>query len=337
MALAGRVTIEQVESRALQGNPLGDPHVREIPVYLPPGYDASAASYPVVYWLHGFTGIGLSAINAGPWVPSLPECMERVIASGAPPAILVMADGFTRFGGSQYLNSEATGRYEDFVSSELVAHTDRRFRTLASRAHRGIAGKSSGGYGALALAMRHPDIFGAAASHSGDMLFEACYMPDFWKFCNITARYGGVDAFLRAFLEMPKKTNDAVTAVNIAAMAMAYSPNPARLPWRFDLPFDPHTGAINEAVWTRWLAWDPVRMAEQHVEALRSLGLLYFECGSRDQYNLHLGARLLHQKLEALGVRHEHQEFDDDHASINYRYVESLQRLCRALAGQHGD
>jgi enterochelin esterase family protein len=336
MALNGRVTIEQVESRALLGNPLGDPHLREIPVYLPPGYEGATAPYPVIYWLHGFTGIGLSAINAGPWVPSLPECMDRVIAAGAPPAILVMADGFTRFGGSQYLNSEATGRYEDFAVSELVAHTDRRFRTLASPAHRGIVGKSSGGYGALVLAMRHPGVFGAAASHSGDMYFEVCYQSDFWKFCNIVARYGGVEPFLKAFLEMPKKTNDAITAVNIAAMAMAYSPNPARQPWQFDLPFDPHTGEMDEGVWARWLAWDPVHMAARHAEALRSLRLLYFECGSRDQFNLHLGARLFHRRLEALGIRHEYEEFDDDHTGINYRYVESLRRLCEALAGPHG-
>ncbi len=336
MVLSGRVTIEQVESQALLGNPLGDPHVRETPVYLPPGYDGATAPYPVIFWLHGFTGIGLSATNAGPWVPSLPECMDRVIAAGAPPAILVMADGFTKFGGSQYLNSEATGRYEDFVVSELVAHTDRRFRTLASPAHRGIVGKSSGGYGALVLAMRHPDVFGAAASHSGDMYFEVCYQSDFWKFCNIVARHGGVDPFLQAFLEMPKKTNDAITAVNIAAMAMAYSPNPARPPWHFDLPFDPDTGEMDEAVWARWLAWDPVRMAARHAEALRSLRLLYFECGSRDQYNLHLGARLFHRRIEALGIRHEYQEFDDDHTGINYRYVESLRRLCEVLAGPHG-
>jgi enterochelin esterase family protein len=335
MKLAGRLVIEEVESRALQGNPLGDPHVRQIPVYLPPGYEASRTAYPTIYWLHGFTGIGLSAVNANPWVPSLPQCMDRVFAAGGQPAILVMADGFTKFGGSQYLNSEANGRYEDFTVAELVAHIDHRYRTLASPAYRGINGKSSGGYGALVLAMRHPDVFGAVASHSGDMYFEACYKPDFWKFCNIVAKHGGVERFLRAFLEMPKKTNDAHTAVNIAAMAMAYSPNPSR-PFLFDLPFDVSTGEIDEAVWARWLAWDPVYMAERHVDALRRLKMIYFECGSRDQFNLHLGARLLHRRLETLGIRHEYAEFDDDHSSINYRYVESLRRLCEALAGPHG-
>ena len=335
MSAPGRVVIEQVESRALAGNRQGDPNVRKIPVYLPPGYDGGAA-YPAIYWLHGFTGTAMAAINANPWVPSLPECMDRVIAAGAPPAILVMVDGFTRFGGSQYLNSEANGRYEDFVVEETVAHIDRRYRTLAAPAHRGLNGKSSGGYGALVLAMRHPDVFGGVASHSGDMFFEACYKPDFWKFCNIVAKHGGVEGFLRAFLEMPKKTSDAVTAVNIAAMAMAYSPNPQRPPFHFDLPFDPHTGEVDEAVWARWLAWDPVHMAARYVENLAKLRLIYIECGSRDQFNLHFGARQLHHRLEALGIRHEYQEFDDDHTSVNYRYVQSLRRLCEALTGPPG-
>ncbi|MGH2405175.1 MAG: alpha/beta hydrolase, partial [bacterium] len=333
MTAPARMAIEEIESRALAGNPLGDPHIRQIPVYLPPGYDDGTASYPTIYWLHGFTSIGLSAINAHPWTPSLPTCMDRVNAAGAPPAILVMADGFTKYGGSQYLNSTATGRYEDFVVSEVVAHIDRAYRTIAAPAGRGINGKSSGGYGALVLAMRHPDVFGAVASHSGDMYFEACYKPDFWKFCNIVAKHGGVEPFLRAFLEMPKKTTDAVTAINIAAMAMAYSPNAHRRHLGFDLPFDPHTGELDDAVWARWLTWDPVHMAASHAAALRALRLIYFECGSRDQYFLHLGARLLHRRLDAMDIRHEYQEFDDDHTAINYRYVESLRRLCETLGG----
>lgn len=336
MSQPGRVVIEQIESRALAGNRMGDPHVRQIPVYLPPGYDAGRARYPVIYWLHGFTGIGLSAINRNPWVPSLPECMDRVLAAGVPPAILVMVDGFTKFGGSQYLNSDANGRYEDFTAGEVVAHIDKAYRTLPLAAHRGVNGKSSGGYGALVLAMRHPDVFGGVASHSGDLFFEACYKPDFWKFCNTVAKHGGVDAFLRAFLAMPKKTDAAVTAAEIAAMAMAYSPNANRPPFFFDLPFDARTGALDDAVWQRWLAWDPVVMAERYAENLKKLRLIYFECGSRDQFYLHLGARQLHERLGRLGITHEYQEFDDNHTAVNYRYVESLRRLCEALAGPHG-
>src|SRR3990172_4615552 len=276
MRLAGRVVIEEFECEALRDNPLGDPARREIPVYLPPGYDRSGRRYPVIYWLHGFTGTGLAATNYHPWVPSLPELIDRVIQEGAPPAILVMADGWTTYGGSQYINSTATGRYEDAVK-ELVTYIDTYYRTMASRKH------------------------------------------------------GGLDGFLKAFREAPKKADDMMhAAMNSVAMAMAYSPNPES-PYGFDPVVDPESGELIESVWTRWLEWDPVSLVERYAENLRAMRMIYFECGSRDQYNLHHGARILHRRMERLGIRHEYQEFDDDHSAVNYRYVESLRRLCNVL------
>lgn len=330
MKLAGRVVIEEFDCEALKGNPLGDPARRPIPVYLPEGYDRSGRRYPVIYWLHGFTGTGLGAANYNPWVPSLPELIDRVIQEGAPPAILVMADGYTTYGGSQYLNSSANGRYEDSIK-ELVAYIDTYYRTMPSRNHRGLNGKSSGGYGALVLAMRNPQLFGAVASHSGDLYFESCYKVDFWKAADTIRKHGGLDGYLKAFREAPKKTEELVRPmVSVVAMAMAYSPNPDR-PHGFDMPFDLETGEVDEAVWARWLEWDPVYMVERHADNLRAMRLIYVECGSRDQYNLHHGARILHRRMERLGIRHEYQEFDDDHTAVNYRYVESLRRLCTAL------
>jgi enterochelin esterase family protein len=330
MKLDGRVKVDDIHCEALEGNPLGDPHERSVPVYLPPGYDRTDRRYPVIYWLHGWGGTGLRETNANPWIPSVPELIDRVIRGGAPPAILVMADLFTTYGHSQCINSSATGRYEDAIK-ELVAAVDARYRTLPSRDHRGLDGKSSGGYGALVLAMRNPQLFGAAASHSGDMYFEACYKVDFWRAADTIRKHGGLDGYLKAWRAAPKKTDDLVRSmVSVVCMAMAYSPNPSS-PHGFDLPFDPATGEIDEVVWARWLAWDPIFMAERYAESLRALRLLYIECGSRDQFNLHHGARILRRRLERLGVPHEYQEFDDDHTAVNYRYVESLRRLCTVL------
>ncbi len=331
MASHGTVVVESFTSMALQGNPLGDPSVRDIPVYLPPSYERDRSRrYPVIYWLHGFTGIGVSSINRSLWTPTLPELMDRVIAEGAPEAILVMPDGSTRYGGSQYLNSPATGRYEDYVVKELVPYVDRTYRTKASRDHRGTDGKSSGGYGAVVLAMRHPDVFGAVASHSGDMYFESCYRPFFWKALNAINKHGSVQGFLKAFDAMPKKDRDAMDALTIlVAMAMAYSANPDG---SYELPVDVQTGEMRDAIWAKWLEWDPVYMVERHAGALRKMQLIYIECGRKDEWNLHYGARILSGRLKALGITHEHQEFDDDHSNIQYRYVESLRRLAVALA-----
>ena len=336
MSERGTVVVDAVDSRALRGNLHGDPAERATPVYLPPSYERSGSRrYPTIYWLPGFTGTGLGALNHDPWSPSLPEAMDRAIAAGAPEALLVLVDGFTRFGGSQYLNSAANGRYEDYVVEDVVAHVDARYRTLPRPAARGIAGKSSGGYGALVLGMRHPETFAAISAHSADCYFELCYKPDFPKLLNAASRHGrhgDVDAFLTAFLALEKKTGDAIAAVNVAAMAMAYSPNLRRPPYYYDLPFDSYTGELDPAVWGRWLAWDPVNLVAQHAAALRALRLLFFECGTRDEYHLQYGARILARRLDTLGVRYLHEEFDDSHPRTNYRYPAALGRLAAALA-----
>src|SRR5262245_45868529 len=169
----GRIEITRFESEVLRGNPLGDPHVRRVPVYLPPSYDHEPQRrYPVVFVLTGFMARGRMLLNDDPWSTPLDERMNALVEKGCEEMILVMPDCFTRFGGSQYLNSSATGRYQDHIVRELVPWVDRTYRTLASRDHRGVAGKSSGGYGSLVLGMTHPETFGAIVSHSGDVCFD---------------------------------------------------------------------------------------------------------------------------------------------------------------------
>jgi enterochelin esterase family protein len=140
---------------------------------VPPGYDVGSASYPVIYFLPGYTGTGRMLLNFDPFAEAMDRRLDRLIASSAmPPAIVVLPDCFTRYGGSQYLNSPAVGRYEDYLIDEIVPLVDKRLRTKQGRDHRAVTGKSSGGYGAMRLAMRHPDVFGAFGSHSGDCYFE---------------------------------------------------------------------------------------------------------------------------------------------------------------------
>jgi enterochelin esterase family protein len=329
----GRVVIERYRSRLLAGNAAGDPPLRSIPIYLPPAYDADPARrFPVVYVLTGFTGRGRMLLNDGPWSPSLDDRMNALLAAGkAGEAILVMPDCYTRYGGSQYINSSATGRYEDHLIAELVPHVDGAYRTLASRDHRGIAGKSSGGYGAMVLAMRHPDVFSAMASHSGDLYFEYCYRGDVPKLCTELQRAGGPKPWLEAFEAKRQKSQDDFTALNVLGMAACYSPNPATPPFGIDLPCDLGTGAFRDDVWARWLEHDPLRLIETHADALRSMKLVFLDCGSRDEFHLHHGLRIFSRRLEALGIRHEREEYDDGHMNVSYRYDVSLPKLTRAL------
>ncbi len=327
----GTNIIETITSNVLRGNALGDPFVRRVPVYLPPGYEQSKERYPTVYILTGFTGRGTMLLNDSAWDENIAQRMDRLIASGTvKPMILVMPDCFTRIGGSQYINSSATGRYEDHVINELVPFVDKRYRTLGDRDHRAVMGKSSGGYGAVILAMRHPDVFGLMASHSGDMYFELCYKADFPKYLNSIKKYGGLAKFLETFPTIRPKDNNFAGTLNTVAMAACYSPNP-NASLGFDLPFDEETGEMREDVWKRWLDWDPVYLVDKHLTALKSLKLIYLDAGLRDEFQLQFGARIFVKRLKERGVSCIHEEFDDGHMNIPYRYDVSLKAISDAM------
>jgi enterochelin esterase family protein len=327
----GRVEIHEFTSTVLAGNPAGDPHVRRVPVWLPPSYDASPSRrYPVLFTLTGFGGRGRMLLNDNPWSPSLDDRLDALVAGGCGEMIVVMPDCHTRFGGSQYLNSAATGRYADHLLDELVPWADATFRTHGDRDHRGVAGKSSGGFGALTLGMTRPDVFAAVASHSGDLYFDYCYRVDVPGACSVLQRAGGVKAFLERFESRPQKGKDDFMTLNILGMAASYSPDPAG-ELGVALPFDLESGAFRSDIWARWLTHDPLLRLPERAHALRSLKLLYLDCGSRDEFHLHHGARMFVRELAALGIAHEYEEFDDGHMNVSYRYDTSLPKLARAL------
>jgi S-formylglutathione hydrolase FrmB len=318
-------------SSALRGNALGDPADRDVYCYLPPGYETSKDRYPVIYWLSGFTGCGRMMFNFDPWAPAIDQRLDRLIGGGAmPPVICVLPDCFTRLGGSQYADSSATGKYETYIVDELVPYVDEKLRTKPGRDHRGVTGKSSGGYGAMRLSMRHPDIFSAMGSHAGDAYFAYCYLPDFAKFTMGIGKAGGVEQFLRDFEALPKKTHEAMEVLNILAMAACYSPNPAA-PLGIDIPVKLPSGEIRGDVWKRWEACDPVHMARDHAAALRSLKKIYLDAGTRDEWNLHIGARIFTSRLDELGIKYVYEEFEDSHMGISYRYDRSFTELAKVL------
>jgi S-formylglutathione hydrolase FrmB len=329
------VVIETIESRALAGNPLGDPTARQIAIWLPPSYDrAPARRYPVIYWLAGYGGTGQMLFSGSPWQPGLGARLDRLIAGGRMgEAIVVAPDCFTRWGGAQYLDSPAVGLYETHLLQEVLPAIDARWRTIVDRDARAIGGKSSGGFGALVLGMRHPDLFAAVASHAGDMYFELSVLPDLATAARTLRRRGGLDGFLTHFEARERKSGDDFTTMMVLAQAGAYSPDPDR-PRGVALPFDVETGEIDWAVWRRWKAWDPVEMAAERAEALRAMKLVFVDAGSRDEHHLDLGARILVRRLRALGVACEHEEFDDGHRATAYRYEISLPKLAAAIGAE---
>jgi hypothetical protein len=330
----GKLDELEIESELLRGNPLGDPHVRPLWVYLPPAYEAEPErAFPTIYLIQGMTGQLDMWANRSAFRTSTPENVDRLFADeGCPPAIVVFADCWTSYGGSQFIDSPGTGRYLGYLCDEVVPFVDSRYRTLAEAGHRGLTGKSSGGYGAMVVPMLRPDVFGGLATHSGDALFELCYLPEFRDVARaLRDDYeGSYETFWEDFRSRPAFTKPKdPELVNTYAMAAAYSANEDG---SIDLPFDPATGMLRDEVWQRWLAWDPVRMARRHADALRGMRAIYIDAGKRDEYYLDLGAAAFRRELEAIGVTDVFLElFDAGHGSIEYRYPLAIRYLAERL------
>jgi S-formylglutathione hydrolase FrmB len=325
-----RIHSLSIDSALLRGNRPGDPHRRQL-VVLAPEESAPADPLPAVWMLPGHGSSQGSFLADDPWKEGLPARLSRLASAGALKAArFVLPDLFTRFGGCQSLDSAATGPYERHLWEELRPALEEAFRTTAH----GIAGHSSGGYGALVQGMRHPEIVRAVACHAGDMQFEYAYLPDFPK---AAARYraeGGTAGFLAAFTAAAKKGDSKWFAgINTLAMAACYSPDEAA-PLGVALPFDPETAELHPDTWARWLAWDPVRLVDAPAPraALGSLALLFVDAGARDEFHLHWGARALARKLRGHQIAHIHEEFDDGHGGTAYRFDRSLPLLVDALS-----
>ncbi len=358
---AGTLVVLEHVSQVLAGNPLGDPHVRKIAVWLPPQYDQGASGgrgrrFPVLWDLVGFTGSGLAHTNWRPFDENVPERLARLVHErrmGA--AIVVFPDCFTSLGGNQYVNSSAVGNYADYLLAELIPFVDREFRTLASRDHRGCFGKSSGGYGAIMHGMKYARHWGAIADHSGDALFDFCYYCDWPRTLNELDKYrepprkpgvvdvlaaagkvetgiddGRVQRFLEHVWKREKLNDGEAHALMNIAMAATYDADPA-VPLGFRVPFNLETGELLRARWKNWQRHDPIHLVGRYAANLRSLHGIYIDCGWRDQYHLHYGTRILSRRLAEAGIVHRYEEFDDTHSSIDYRMDVSLPFLYRAL------
>lgn len=334
--MKGTVQIFQVFGGSLEGNPLGDASTRATPVYLPPGYaEDTSARYPVVYFLHGFTGSGMSWLNASAFTRNVPERLDAMIATGAiPPCIGVFIDGWTALGGSQWMNSEGIGPYRNYVAKDIVMWADRTLRTVAKGGARALVGKSSGGYGALVISRFHPDVFQHVGVHSGDAGFEYCYLHELPVALGPLMKAGGIEPWFREFRERAiatKMRGDDHTVINMLAMSAAYSPKKGE-PLNLELPIDLTNGRLKIEVWNRWLVHDPVRFVPKHVDAYRKLKSLFIDCGTKDEFNLRWGARIIIEELKAGGVEHlMHEEFEDGHMNVNYRFERSLQHLVPRL------
>lgn len=313
----GRLDQIHVRGESLLGNLEGDDPTRTVYVYLPPGYARSGKRYPVIYFLHGY------AVNAKFYVDTigLPEAADKAIAAGVNEAIIVLPDAYTIYNGSMYSNSPTTGDWETYIAHDLVAYIDRKYRTIARRESRGLAGHSMGGYGTLRIAMRYPEIFGAIYAMSACCLLNQA--PD----------KAAVEAQVAA-AATPAAPSPSPVASNgvlqgppptfakvLQAQAAAWAPDPESPPQYFDWPYV--NGEPQPQVQAKWIANSPLIMVDQHVPALRSFRAIMIDVGDKDG----LGAtnRQLDAALTRLKVEHGFEVYDGDHTNrVPQRFSEKL-------------
>jgi enterochelin esterase family protein len=333
------VVLDAVDSALLRDNPLGDPTRRELPVVLPPSYDAvPSRRHPVILLLAGYSGSGAQLLlNRGPWQPPLATRLDAAMRAGTlPEAIFAAPDCFTRYGGAQYLDSPAIGPYQRYIADEIFGFLDGNYRTIPRREARAVVGKSSGGYGALMLGLLRPDAAAVIASHAGDGAFELSYLSALGRTVVNLARAGGIEAFLRWFDEQPAKNQIAFNTIEHLMCAAAWSPNdgPYGYGRGFDFPLSLVTGALVGETWQRWLQRDPVRMLAEprHLDAMRSLRAIFVDGGTHDEHLLNLAARQVSARLTQAGIAHTHEEYDGGHGNTPQRWDRAIAWAAAAVA-----
>jgi hypothetical protein len=331
--LAGRLEEHIIESALLRDNPLGDPHERPLWVYVPPGYDDSSDRYPSVYVIQGYTGHVTMWANRQAYRQPFIETADAVFAGGTPGCVVVYVDAWSKYGGSQFVDSPGTGRYHSYLCNEVVPWVDAHYRTINAPESRAISGKSSGGFGAMITPMLRPDLFGALATHAGDSLYEYCYVPEFAQAVRFLRDYDhDIWKWWEDFTARVAFTKEADMAlVMLLGCSACFS---AEDDGTVVLPFEPSTGELRPDVWQRWLDWDPVRMVDRYADALRGLRAIWIDAGTKDQWYLDIGAEAFRAGLQRIGVlddRVKFELFDGTHMGIDYRYPLALAWLAERL------
>ena len=293
----GAVERVKLRSEALAGNLIGDSPERDISVYLPPSYQAAKKRrYPDVFLLHGFTDSNEDWFhNPKHWIQTADVLDRALAAPGAHEMIVVMPNAFNAFQGSMYSSSATIGDWEGFVARELVAFIDARYRTLPRRESRGLAGHSMGGYGAMRLGMKFPEIFSSVY-----LLSPCCMAPGL-------ARPGSPAESVKDLGEVGKA--DFGTKAQLASAA-AWSPNTKNPPLYLDLPSK--NGEAQPQVLAKWAANAPLAMLDQYIPNIKRLTAIGFDAGNEDR-GIAATIKELDQRLTAYGIAHVYEEYPGNH------------------------
>jgi S-formylglutathione hydrolase FrmB len=314
--MPSRYSILFIQAPSLRDNQIGEQDRRVIGVYLPPSYFTSGTRYPVVYYLPGFTDSSMLGFN-------LPGDADTLIRSGAiHEMIIVVANGVNRLGGSFYVNSPVTGRWEDYIVKDVVTYVDTHYRTVAQSSARAISGHSMGGFGALHIAMRHPETFSVVYSLSPG-LFDPNGLAESQMFDSdrVINRFVAYEQKMAA-LSVEKARGAMLGSPDAFTLAygLAFAPNLEKHPPYLNYPYTEVDGKLvrNDDIWKKWDAGFggiPEKI-QQYKANLMLLNGLVVDYGRQDGYAwIPKGCAYFGAQLAAAGIPHELRSYDGDHES----------------------
>lgn len=305
-----------IDSTILKDNPLGDSPLRNNPLLSP--RSSTSKDLGVVFILSGFAGNGTKYLGDKGFEETFLQQLDVLFGLGkAPLAHYVFVDAWTFWGGSQFVNSQATGNYEDYIVKELYPSICDHLKV--NRHHIAIMGQSSGGYGSLHLASAYPTLFPYCGALAPDCFFEASLLPDLYKaapFLNLNKNYPKLKELHQTRTIL--KQRQGFSIINAIAMTACYSPSIQKP--HLDWPINFQDGSLIAKVWNRWKQKDPVVFLKKRKLKIKKLRGLFLDVGSRDEFHLHLGVRQIHQWLKASKINHHFSEFDGGHFEAHDRY-----------------
>ena len=290
-----RLDVIEFSSQVLKNNPLHDPVVRHVAVFVPDQI-TNTAGIQVVYYLPGYGGSSENFIKNG----EIWRAFTQKLAAEITPVLLVVVDGRNRWGGSQYLNSTAQGNYADYICDEIVPLVETRYLITTNKPQRIIAGHSSGGFGALRLGMLRPQLFDGVVALSPDSDFPLSHLP-FVKLPGITnVALGQIKAYMTAEMKTAHPENG---SLNLAlGLSAAYAPvglsNPGEFHWLFDVK-----GRFREDVWQRWLDNDPLTLVQHNRNAFQPGQAIYLDGAAHDSWKANVGARKIYETIRERPAR----------------------------------
>ncbi len=294
-AADARLEVITLHSRALRGNVLGDPDTRPVPIFIP-AQATNGARLPIVYYLPGYGNSADKFIisnNAAVWLK-----FTQKIADEITPMILVVCDGKTRWGGSQYLNSAAQGGYESFLCDEIVSAVERKFPAPTGSVRRIIGGHSSGGFGALRLGSDRQKLFDGIIALSPDSDFSTSHLPLVQVAAVANLPLADVEKIAAGELPVPKN-GDITYALGLSA---AYAPRGWPHRGEFEWLYDAH-GKFRQKVWQRWLDNDPLTVVQKNKKAFAPAQQIYLEGAAQDEFAANIGARKIYEVLKERPAR----------------------------------